>query len=954
VLVSLSVVIMLGTVYRYFGKKVESEFYEKLRAQKGQVEIILNNRISGIISLLKDLASDNIIRVTVMLNTTSNLEERVTQFHPSDNGVYHFVKKVGEKSIIPQTYPELSKKIIKYAMSEYPNGEMVADGDRQRLLWVFSAPIMHETGRMGSAYALYDMMQDQQLFSTIQQTAGISLAVRRSDRLHNLATREALPFDPLAEENAVKQPGFVSLDQNQIVSRISGFNNLYFHSSLESLIQEQKRVTLWIGLFSVVILAISTLMAVFLARKMVEPLQKMTAKAIQISEGQTNLLFENSRRNYWEFSQLSEAFNYMLTNLKDAEEQTRYKELLENVDDAVYIMDLSGNILEANEAAYSQLDYSPEMFFELNLNKIIPEHDANLIRYQLVEKAQAQSQPRINLETFHLKKDGIQLPVEIHSRAISYRGKKVILNVARDVSKRIEAEKALRESEKRYRSVVENSRDGIVVLDDDLKILFANERFFAILGRPRIRIEGRDFRDYLEPSEHRNIEAHFQKIRKGEKRNSGPVCTIIRDTGEARSVKISANRFQDSTEEERIVSQISDITDQLRAERDKQHLEAQLMHAQKMEAIGTLAGGIAHDFNNILMGIQGYLSLMRLGSDSDVPQDDQHGKYIQGIEDNVMSAANLTEQLLGFARKGKYTLRPTNLNDIIEKSTRMFMRTKKEITLHKRCQEDIWNVEVDQGQIEQVLINLYLNAWHAMPDGGDLYIQTENVVLSDAHCKPFEVRGGNYVKLAVTDSGIGMDQDTIGRIFEPFFTTKEIGKGTGLGLASAYGIIKNHKGIIRVYSEQGHGTTFVIYLPASEAEEEDETQADYSITKGSEQILLVDDEEGPVMVEKLMLKELGYRVMTAESGKEAIEIYAKNTDTVDLIALDMIMPEMSGKATFEELKKINPDVRVLLVSGYSLNKQVEDLLDLGCSGFIQKPFDIIELSRTLRDIFDRE
>jgi two-component system cell cycle sensor histidine kinase/response regulator CckA len=474
------------------------------------------------------------------------------------------------------------------------------------------------------------------------------------------------------------------------------------------------------------------------------------------------------------------------------------------------------------------------------------------------------------------------------------------------------------------------------------------------LGRPRTEIQGRDVIKYLEPSEHGNIERHFRKIQKGEKLNSGPVCTIIRDTGEARSVKISANRFQDLSEKERIVSQISDITDQLRAENEKQHLEAQLMHAQKMEAIGTLAGGIAHDFNNILMGIQGYLSLMRLGTDSDDAKDDQHGKYIQGIEDNVMSAANLTEQLLGFARKGKYTLRLTCLNDIIERSTHMFMRTKKEITLHKRYQEDIWNVEVDQGQIEQVLINLYLNAWHAMPEGGDLYIQTENVALSDAHCKPFEVEGGNYIKLSVTDSGIGMDQDTIGRIFEPFFTTKEIGKGTGLGLASAYGIIKNHKGIIRVYSEQGHGTTFVIYLPASQAEEKDESQIDYTITKGTEQILLVDDEEGPIQVEKLMLKELGYRVMTAASGREAIDIYAEHTDTVDLIALDMIMPEMNGRATFEELKKINAGVRVLLVSGYSLNKQVEEMLELGCNGFIQKPFDIIELSRTLRGVFDSE
>jgi PAS domain S-box-containing protein len=537
---------------------------------------------------------------------------------------------------------------------------------------------------------------------------------------------------------------------------------------------------------------------------------------------------------------------------------------------------------------------------------------------------------------------------------MSYRGKKVILNVARDISKRTGAEKALRESEERYRSVVENSRDGIVILDTNLKILFANERFCEILGRPLIEIQGRDVIKYLEPSEQGNIERHFRKIQKGEKLNSGPVCTIIRDTGEARSVKISANRFRDSSEKERIVSQISDITDQLRAESEKQHLEAQLMHAQKMEAIGTLAGGIAHDFNNILMGIQGYLSLMRLGNDSDDLKDDQHGKYIQGIEENVMSAANLTEQLLGFARKGKYKLRLTGLNDIIERSTHMFMRTKKEITLHKRCQEDLWNVEVDQGQIEQVLINLYLNAWHAMPEGGDLYLQTENVVLSDAHCKPFEVQGGNYVKLAVTDSGIGIDQETIGRIFEPFFTTKEIGKGTGLGLASAYGIIKNHKGIIRVYSEQGHGTTFVIYLPASQAEEKDESQTDYTITKGTEQILLVDDEEGPIQVERLMLKELGYRVMTASSGREAIDIYAKHTDTVDLIALDMIMPEMNGRATFEELKKINADVRVLLVSGYSLNKQVEEMLDLGCNGFIQKPFDIIELSRTLRYVFDGE
>jgi two-component system cell cycle sensor histidine kinase/response regulator CckA len=347
------------------------------------------------------------------------------------------------------------------------------------------------------------------------------------------------------------------------------------------------------------------------------------------------------------------------------------------------------------------------------------------------------------------------------------------------------------------------------------------------------------------------------------------------------------------------------------------------------------------------MGIQGYLSLMRLDAGSDELLD----KYLRGIEENVMSAANLTEQLLGLARKGKYTPRLTNLNDIVEKSCRMFTRTRKEITIHKRSREDIWTVEVDQAQIEQVLINLYLNSWHAMPGGGDLYIQTENVVLSDAYCQPYEVCGGKYVEIGVTDTGIGMDPKTMERIFEPFFTTKEVGKGTGLGLASAYGIIKNHNGIIRVYSEKGHGATFNIYLPASEAVECETSEAKFEPVKGHETILLIDDEEGPILVEELMLKGLGYKVLAARSGAEAIALYKENRNVIDLIALDMIMPEMSGRETYEQLKKIDADVKVLLVSGYSLNKQVEELMALGCNTFIQKPFDIIQLSQTLRKVF---
>jgi PAS domain S-box-containing protein len=786
------------------------------------VEIILNNRISSISGMLKDLGCDNIIRVTVMLDDQSQLKDRVSEFYPSREGVFFFVRKQNANNVIPNRYPDLNQELIHYAQESYPYGEVVEDNGETRLLWWFSTPIMHQTQLMGTAYALYDMTLDYKLISVVNQTVSGDVSIVKSDRLYSLISKTSISLDEEMRQNIAQRLELLPLGNTIILSKIDGFDNLYFHSSLEALSSAKTQVGLWIGLISIIILTLSIIMSIYLGKKMVAPLRQMTRKAIQISEGEKDLQFENNADNYWEFNQLSQAFNYMLANLKDAEEQSRYKELLENVDDAVYILDQKGNVLEANEAAYVQLGYTPAQFFELNLTEIVPPDDAALIINQLGENTAEPSPPKMTIETIHSKIDGGPLPVEIHSRAISYRGRKVILNVARDIAARIEAEK------------------------------------------------------------------------------------------------------------------------------EKKHLESQLIQSQKMEAVGTLAGGIAHDFNNLLMGIQGYISLMRLQTDPEDPNDE----YIKGIETAVNNAANLTNQLLGFARKGKYTLRQTSLNSIVESSTKMFTRTRKEIVTHKKLQDQLWSVKVDPGQIEQVLINLYLNAWHAMTDGGEIYIETENVYLSDEYCKPFEVPGGNFVKVSVTDTGEGIDRDIIERIFEPFFTTKDVGKGTGLGLASAYGIIKNHNGIIRVYSEKNHGTTFNIYLPASDLEMEKikEFEANTEMVRGNEAILLVDDEEGTIQVEELMLKELGYQVIPALSGRQAIELYKEKMVDLDLVALDMIMPEMNGKETYDALKRINPDVKVLLVSGYSLNKQIEELMDEGCNGFIQKPFDIVQLSHKLREV----
>ena len=270
---------------------------------------------------------------------------------------------------------------------------------------------------------------------------------------------------------------------------------------------------------------------------------------------------------------------------------------------------------------------------------------------------------------------------------------------------------------------------------------------------------------------------------------------------------VSLNILPIKDEENKIIVILKDLS-------DRKVLEARLRQAHKIEAIGTLAGGIAHDFNNLLMGIQGYASLILFDMNTNHP----HYEKLKRIEDHVRSGAELTKQLLGFARGGRYEVAVADLNEIIDKTSTMFGRTKKEITIHRKFEENLWTVEVDRGQIEQVFLNLYVNAWQAMPGGGDIYLETANVTINKGYMKPFYVKPGRYVKVSVTDTGIGMDEKTKERIFEPFFTTKEMGRGTGLGLASVYGIIKGHNGIINVYSEKGHGATFTVYLPASEKE----------------------------------------------------------------------------------------------------------------------------------------
>jgi two-component system, cell cycle sensor histidine kinase and response regulator CckA len=348
------------------------------------------------------------------------------------------------------------------------------------------------------------------------------------------------------------------------------------------------------------------------------------------------------------------------------------------------------------------------------------------------------------------------------------------------------------------------------------------------------------------------------------------------------------------------------------------------------------------------MGIQGYASLMLMDPGA---SQGQREKLIS-IERSVRRGSELTRQLLGFARGGKYEVRPTNINKLVDESSQLFGRTKKEITISTSFDPGLWIVAVDQGQIERVMLNLYLNAFQAMPAGGRLFLETCNVVLNADSAKMYGMEPGKYVKISVADTGIGMDDRIKERIFEPFFTTKEMGRGTGLGLASAYGIIKSHGGLIYVESQIGKGSTFNIYLPASEKKETLEIPASAKLRKGDESILLVDDEETIFEVGIEMLQCMGYTVYSAKSGKEAISRLMENDAKIDLVILDMIMPEMGGGKTYDLIKQLHPGQKVLLSSGYSISGEAREILSRGCNGFIQKPFDIKMLSSKIREILD--
>lgn len=496
-------------------------------------------------------------------------------------------------------------------------------------------------------------------------------------------------------------------------------------------------------------------------------------------------------------------------------------------------------------------------------------------------------------------------------------------------------------------AVLLSSPAGICIIQDRT-IQWANPAFYGMLGLSPGSLETRDAADlYPTPKEFLRVGSRIAAL----VRDQGEAMVdtrLLRADGTAFDCRVQAARLTPEDHRSPLVLVASDIT-------EINSRQTQLQQAQKMEAIGVLAGGISHDFNNLLMGVQGHLSLMRIN----VHDPEKIASHIKQITQLVETAADLTSRLLGFARGGKYQINVLDINQVVSVALNIFKPGHGEIHIRETFETGPLAVDGDHSQLEQVVLNLLVNGAQAMVGSGTLTVTTRRTRIEDDHDFPFEVPPGPYVEISVIDEGIGMDEETRKKVFDPFFSTKAAGnqKGRGLGLSTVYGIVKNHGGFITVDSARGVGSEFRVRLPASpqslaETSEVEEKPLD-QMPKGSETILFVDDEEEILNLGKNFLEKLGYTTMLARNGLEAVEIFKLYGDEISLAVLDLIMPVMDGKQAFFELRKIKPDIKVLVSTGFNVDDDVEALLSQGCHGFLQKPFSMHKFSRTIREILDR-
>ncbi|HEV3118295.1 MAG TPA: PAS domain S-box protein, partial [Gemmataceae bacterium] len=624
--------------------------------------------------------------------------------------------------------------------------------------------------------------------------------------------------------------------------------------------------------------------------------------------------------------------------------EQRYRQLFEEVPIGVYRTTPAGETLMANPAMVAMLGYSSfDEMATTNMEDRVTE--ASYSRQRFKETLDRCSEIH-GLESTWRRRDGSLIHVRENARAIRGKNGNILYyeGTIEDITDRVQAEETIRTNEAKYRTLIENLEQSIFLKDNEYRFVAVNKPFAGSLGSSEADLIGKTDFDFYPRQLAEKYRADDRQVLEEGKRLELEEENIA--AGKPRLVRVIKTPVKDN--QGRIVGVLGifwDVTEQ-------RAMEAQLRQAQKMEAVGQLAGGVAHDFNNLLTAILGNMSLAL----ANLPPGDPNRDLLRSAVKASERAANLTRQMLGFSRQTLLRPQPTILTEVVEEVIALLRRTiDPRIAIEVDCPTGLWTIHADPSQMNQVLMNLCLNARDAMPEGGRLFLKTENVVVDDEYRRlHLEARPGAFVRLCVQDTGVGIAPEIRSRIFEPFFTTKGPGRGTGLGLAMVFGIVKQHQGWIDCYSEVNRGTRFDIYLPRS-----CQVPAPAALPmlcpascRGDETILLVDDEAILRSLGQKILERYGYRVVLAEDGVHAVAVYRAHKDQIDLIILDLTMPRLSGRDTFQELLQVNPLVRVLFASGYSVEHVMEPENDR-VAGFVSKPYHPEELVHMVRSALDK-
>lgn len=625
--------------------------------------------------------------------------------------------------------------------------------------------------------------------------------------------------------------------------------------------------------------------------------------------------------------------------------EERFRKIYEEVPVMMHSIDKTGVIRNVNSKWLEELGYRREEVLGAEIEGFLTPASRVMLREVL---PRFWREGRVLAEPYqYVKKDGTVIDVLLDSVVTEdpLHGR-ISLSAVRDISAQKRAEEALRESESTLKTLLQAAPIGIGQVTEDRILGWTNRVLHEMTGYSADELMGESARMLYESEE------EFQRVGRVKhaevrRQGTGSIETRFkRKDGSVFDALLSSSAIASDDLSRGMVFTVVNIT-------QRKRLEAQLLRSQKMEAIGTLAGGVAHDFNNLLHVIRGYADLALLN----LRAGDPGRAEFREIKTASETAAELTKGLLTFSRGVESTLSTIDLNHELRQVSRLLERTiPKMIKIDLRLGEDLKPVKADPGQVQQIVMNLSLNARDAMPDGGELVIETRNVHLDREFCGAHDgVEPGEYVMLAVSDDGFGMIRETVERIFEPFFTTKASGQGTGLGLSIVYGIVRSHGGTISCYSEPGQGTSFNVYLPAAgEAMPADEMSQMGEIAGGDETILMVDDEASVRKVAVTFLKRFGYKVLSATNGREGVEVFSRNRQRISLVILDLIMPEMGGRECLHEILKISPTAKVIIASGYAANGQIDKSLEEGARASIRKPFGARQLLETVRKVLDEQ